>query len=179
MKTCINHPEKEALSICHGCGKEYCETCLDEGKEFYYCKNPECQELLKKEYPAGYLSEKIICPNCASELELSEEERTNGKVHCDECEVVIDFNVDPPAILDRENYVELLVSLNQGDIALIKSLLDNSTIDFYTTGENFLSVDPLIQPAKFYVNVNQLDDAKELLKEFKLHIWGTSKEQDE
>lgn len=179
MKTCINHPEREALSICHGCGKDYCGSCLDEGKEFYYCKNPECQELLKKEMPAGKLSEKIICPNCSSELDLSEEERLNGKVHCPECEVVIDFTVIPTKIVNRENFVELLVSLNQGDIALIKSLLDNSKIEYYTTGENFLSVDPLIQPAKFFVNENQVEDAKELLKEFKLHIWGTSKDQEE
>ena len=179
MKTCINHPQKEALSICHSCGKDYCESCLDEGKEFYYCKNPECQELFKKEMPAGKLTAKIICPNCASELNLTEDERLNGKVHCPECEVAIDFNVIPTEIVNKENFVELLVSLNQGDIALIKSLLDNSSIEYYTTGENFLSVDPLIQPAKFFVNENQVEEAKELLKEFKLHIWGTSKEQDE
>jgi len=179
MKTCINHPEKEALSICHGCGKDYCESCLEEGKEFYYCKKPECQELFKKEMPAGKLAAKIICPNCASELDLSEDERLNGIVHCPECEVAIDFTVIPTEIVNKENFVELLVSLNQGDIALIKSLLDNSTIEYFTTGENFLSVDPLIQPAKFFVNENQVEEAKELLKEFKLHIWGTSKDQEE
>jgi hypothetical protein len=179
MKTCINHPEKEALSICHGCGKDYCELCLEEGKEFYYCKNPECQELLKKEMPAGKLSAKIICPNCASELDLSEDERLNGIVHCPECEVAIDFSVIPTEIVNKENFVELLVSLNQGDIALIKSLLDNSTIEYFTTGENFLSVDPLIQPARFYVKDNQLEEAKELLKDFNLHVWGTSDRTDE
>lgn len=179
MKTCINHPEKEALSICHGCGKDYCELCLEEGKEFYYCKNPKCQALLKKDFPAGKLAEKIICPNCASELDLSEDERLNGKVHCPKCEVAIDFTVIPTEILNKENYVELLVSLNQGDIALIKSLLDNSNIGYYTTGENFLSVDPLIQPARFFVNESQIEEAKELLKDFKLHIWGTSKDQEE
>ncbi len=48
MENCVNHPNKKALSACHGCGKHYCESCLDEGKEFYYCKNSECQELFKK-----------------------------------------------------------------------------------------------------------------------------------
>ena len=179
MKICINHPEKEALSICHSCGKDFCKECLDEGKEFYYCKNPECQELFKKEMPAGKLAEKIICPNCASELDLSEDERLNGIVHCPECEVAIDFSVIPTSIINKENFVELFSSLNQGDIALIKSLLANAEIDYYTTGENFLSVDPLIQPAKFFVKDNQVEDAKELLKDFNLHIWGTSKDQEE
>ncbi len=36
MENCVNHPNKKALSACHGCGKHYCESCLDEGKEFYY-----------------------------------------------------------------------------------------------------------------------------------------------
>lgn len=179
MKTCINHPEKGALSICHSCGKDYCESCLEEGKEFYYCRKTECQELYKKEMPAGKLPAKIICPNCSIELDLSEDERLNGIVHCPECEVAIDFTVIPTEIVSKENFVELLVSLNQGDIALIKSLLDNSTIEYYTTGENFLSVDPLIQPAKFFVKDIQVEEAKELLKDFNLHIWGTSKEQEE
>lgn len=40
---CFNHPQKNALSICHTCGKYYCDSCLLEGKEFYYCFNQECQ----------------------------------------------------------------------------------------------------------------------------------------
>ena len=179
MKTCINHPEKEALSICHGCGKDFCKECLDEGKEFYYCKNPECQKMLKIEMPAGKLSPNIVCPGCGSEIELSEEERLNGKVHCPDCEVVIDFTVEPHAIVAREKYIEILSSLNQGDIALIKSLLEDAEVSYYTTGENFLSVDPLIQPARFFINEDQVEETKELLKEFKLHVWGTSKEQEE
>jgi len=179
MKTCINHPKKEALSICHSCGKDYCKACLDDGKEFYYCKNPECQELFLKEMPVGKLSANIICPNCAGEIELSEDERLEGKVHCPQCEVAIDFTAIPTEILDKENFVELLYSLNQGDIALIKSLLDNFGIAYYITGENFLNIDPLIQPARFFINVTQEAEAREALKDFELHIWGTSDKQDE
>jgi len=179
MKTCTNHPEKEALSFCHGCGKSFCKVCLDEGKEFYYCKNPECQELLKKEMPSGKLATKIICPNCAAELDLSEDEQINGKVHCPECEAVIDFTVIPTEIINKENFVELFSSLNQGDIALIKSLLENAKIEYYTTGENFLSVDPLIQPARFYIHQTDVEAAKEILQDFELHVWGTSKDQEE
>jgi hypothetical protein len=174
MKFCINHPDKKAFSICHGCGRDYCELCLDVGEEFYYCKTTECQELLKKELHSGTAPLNITCPNCSCELELSEEERISGKAHCPECEALIIVNTNPPKVLNKENYVELLSSLNQGDIALIKSVLDDAGLDYYVFGQNFLSVDPLIQPAKFFVNENQIEEAKELLKDFELHIWGTS-----
>jgi hypothetical protein len=177
MKTCFNHPNKKAFSICHNCGKNYCEECLDEGKEYYYCKNPECQEILKKELPIEFLSTSIVCPNCESELELSEEERISGKVHCPECEVLIDFRIKPPKIINRENYVELLSSLNQGDIGLIKSILENANIDYYVFGENYLSAEPLIQPARFFVEEKKLEEAKELLKNYEFRIWGFSSNQ--
>jgi hypothetical protein len=179
MKFCVNHPYKKAFSICHSCGKDYCEACLDEGKEYYYCKNPECQKLLLEELPPEPFPINVICPNCSCEIKLEYEERTSGKVHCPECEAVIDLRVNPPGLLNKENYVELLSSLNQGDIALIKSILEDAEVDYYVFGENFLGADPLIQPARFFVNENQLEEAKEVLKDFKLNIWGTSKIQDE
>ena len=39
---CVNHPNRESLSFCHYCGKEYCASCLVEGPEYYYCQKPEC-----------------------------------------------------------------------------------------------------------------------------------------
>lgn len=133
--------------------------------------------MLKSEILPTKLPENIVCPGCNAEIELSDEERTTGKIHCPECEAFIDFSFDPPWVINKANYVELLYSLNQGDIAVIKSILDSGNIDYYTSGENFLSIDPLIQPAKFFVNANQLDDTKEMLKDFKLNIWGASTNQ--
>ncbi|MFZ3091822.1 MAG: hypothetical protein WA240_14535 [Nitrospirota bacterium] len=46
---CSNHPNKNSLSFCHSCGKYFCEDCLNEGEEYYYCKEEKCQLLLKKE----------------------------------------------------------------------------------------------------------------------------------
>ena len=65
-------------------------------------------------------------------------------------------------------------SLNQGDIGIIKSILDDNEIDYYVTGENFLSVSPLLEPAQFFVNTNQFEEAKKLLKDFDLKIFGFS-----
>lgn len=177
MKRCSNHPDRKAYSICHNCGKDYCEECLDEGKDFYYCKNPDCHEIIKKELPVEILSANAVCPNCESDLELSEAEKISGRVHCPECESLIDFNQNPPKVLYRESYVELLSSLNQGDIGLVKSILENANIEYYIFGENFLSAEPLLQPARFYVNKKKLREAKELLKDFELRIWGFSNNQ--
>ena len=66
-----------------------------------------------------------------------------------------------------------------GDVALIKSILEDSGIEYYAYGENFLAVRPLLEPVKFFVNENQLEDAKEQLKDFDLHIWGFSTNKDE
>jgi len=178
MKSCVNHTDKKAISICYGCGKDYCELCLVESKEFYFCKNPECQKLLREELPPALFPKKIICPNCSSELKLEDEERTSGKVHCPECEALIDFGVNPPKISNNENYIELLSSLNQGDIALIKSIFDNSKIDYYVFGENLSSL-AMVQPTRFFVNESQLEEAKEVLKDIKLNIWSYSKNQYE
>jgi len=41
---CFNHPEKKALSFCHACGCYFCEDCLVEGLEYWYCKNTKCQK---------------------------------------------------------------------------------------------------------------------------------------
>lgn len=178
MKTCVNHPEKDAFSICHSCRQDFCESCLDEGKEYYYCKKPECQKLLVEELGSEFSIKNVVCPNCKSELELSEEEGLRGKIHCPECDEVIDFSIDPPKILDIKNYVELLSSLNQGDIAVIKSLLDDGNIDYFVVGENFLNVRPLLEPLKFFVNECHLELARELLKNFDLNIFGFSNKQD-
>lgn len=44
-------------------------------------------------------------------------------------------------------------------------------------GENFLSVNPLIQPVKFYVDENQIKESKQLLKDLDLNILGMSRNQ--
>jgi len=170
MKTCVNHPQKEAFASCHNCGRAYCADCLDEGSEYYYCRLPECQQVLQKEL----LPEHINCPNCDNPLTLSFSERQKKKIHCPECETFINFNEDPVQVFPPDEYVELLASLNQGDLGIIKSILDEANLDYYLSGENFLTVEPLIQPARVYINRVDLETARELLKDFKLNPWGAS-----
>ncbi len=95
-------------------------------------------------------------------------------MHCPECESLIYFREDPPVVKNPKSYLMFLSTLNQGDIALIKSIFDDNEIDYYTVGENFLGVRPLLDPVRFFVVNEQINDAKELLKDFDLNIFGFS-----
>ncbi len=46
---CSTHPDEDAMSICHSCGKYFCANCLSTGREYYYCKNEKCQLLFSDE----------------------------------------------------------------------------------------------------------------------------------
>jgi len=120
------------------------------------------------------MSNNFSCPNCEIEIKLTESENSVGIVHCPECEKTFDLNFSPPKIVERDNYVELLTLMNQGDISLVKSILANSGIDYHVFDENFSTIDPLIQPARFYVNLKHVEDAKELFKDLDLNIFGVS-----
>lgn len=172
---CHNHPEKKAVNTCHNCGNNFCGECLTEGVEYYYCTKPECRAVLDSEL----IPEQIVCANCSKTIMLSFEDRVQKKVHCPHCEALFNFTATEDKILEPDEYVELISSLNQGDVALVKSMLDDAQLSYFVTGENFLSVDPLIQPAKFFVLKNQYIEAVELLKDFKLHIFGASVDNEE
>jgi len=175
METCVNHPDREALSFCHNCGKYYCRECLFEGKEYYYCKEPACREALLKESGVSEMPVVTTCPNCQSEIELSEDEKASGKYHCPECEALINIAVNPPVVLNKEEYILLASSLNQVDIGIVKSILDDAGIDYYAYGENFLSIRPLLEPVRFFVNQVQAEEAAALLKDYDFKIFGVSK----
>lgn len=167
---CTNHPGKKAYGICHHCGKHFCKDCLTEGLEFNSCSNPECL----KTNESKLLPREIQCPSCNNIFILNDKERMSIKIHCPECESLINYSSNPPVVLKPKNYVEATWSMNQADLFLIKSLLDDAEIDYYTTGENFLSVDPLIQPARFFVLEEQVETANELIKESELSVSGIS-----
>jgi len=174
MENCTNHPQVKAFSVCHGCGKPYCESCLMEGVEYYYCKRPECQLIYKEETKLDLLPSTVDCPACSSELELTDTERASRKIHCPECQAFIDFTVDPPKVEKSESYSLLLTTMNEGDVAIIKSVLDDLEADYYVFDEDFMAVRPLVQPVRIYVAQSEYEKAKEALKDFNFHLFGVS-----
>lgn len=173
MEKCPNHPDKNAVYTCHSCGKHFCELCLTESGDFYYCKSPKCQEEVKTSILPD-LPEEIVCPNCSENLELEEKERVSRQVHCPECDSLIDFTTEPPTVINPEEYVEITSSINQGDIGVIRSILDDANIDYYIFGENFLIINPLLQPARVFVVQEQVEETKKILKDVDIHIFGVS-----
>jgi predicted Zn finger-like uncharacterized protein len=178
MENCINHPERESWSICHNCGNPYCQDCLTEGGEYNYCKKPECQTAMKNEITSE-LPVQIECPSCQSTIAINKEEQKKKLVRCPECDSLINIAIKPPEIIKDKKYIQILSSMNQGDLGIIKSMLDDGSIDYFVNGENFLSVDPLIQPARILVREDQLDEAKELIKDFEFHIFSVSSNQND
>ena len=168
--TCINHPDREAFSQCYFCKKCFCKSCLEECDEYFYCDDPKCRESLKVEL----LPQIVECPECSSELEINFEERIEKKFHCPVCECFLDFSSEPPKVIDPEKYEHVLTTLNQGDLAVIQSVFDAKKIQYFIYGENFLSVDPLIQGARIHVLEEHVERAKELLKDIDIHLFGTS-----
>ena len=73
---------------------------------------------------------------------------------------------------ERVEFVEILATFNQGDIAFIKSIFEANNIIYFIEGENFLQVRPLAEPAKIKVDSTQMEDAKALLKDFKSGNFG-------
>lgn len=72
---CLNHPERKAFNFCKVCRNYYCEDCLVEGPEYYYCKNEKCQQELKNiinnEEKAAKLFEESKKNNVLYELKKS------------------------------------------------------------------------------------------------------------
>lgn len=174
MNYCSNHLSRKSYGTCRHCGELFCKDCLNIGAEYNCCYKPECMKLNE----AKLLPKEVTCPKCNTEIELNEKERMSERVHCPECEVRIDYSVTPPLVEEPKNYVEIAWSLNQADISLIKSILDDTEIDYYVYGENFLSVDPLIQPARIFVLDEQTILVKDILKDFKVQIVGVSMRDD-
>ena len=174
METCYNHPERKAYSICHSCGRHFCEECLTAETEFYYCKSPECREIIKTELKKDSYQEEITCPNCQSTLRVSLVEMLSAGFRCPECDSFIIVLNGRPELPGDKNFVQLLSSVNQGDTAIIKSMLDNAEIDFYVTGEN-----SVYEPVVIYVNDEQINLAKEILKDFEFHLLDFTNNREE
>ena len=117
----------------------------------------------------------VTCPSCAFHFKISPEEVASKRYRCPHCGSGVDLGTEPPTVERPENFVEVFSTRNQGDIALLKSLLDDAQIDYYVLGEEFLSIYPLIQPARFFVSTGHAEKAKLILKSIDTNSFGVSR----
>jgi len=60
--------------------------------------------------------------------------------------------------------VELLETGSQGEVAVVKSLLEAEGIPYFVQGENFQAVRPLVGVARIMVPEDRLADAEALIQ---------------
>ena len=67
-------------------------------------------------------------------------------------------------------YVELIQTYNQGDVGLIRSILESAEILHYVHGEQFSLLRPFLQPARIMVAEDRLEEAQELISRMRPNI---------
>jgi hypothetical protein len=107
----------------------------------------------------------MFCPACRSEF-------VEGLTVCPECQVKLIAELPPEPDPEYVEFVEVLGTYNQADIALLKSILDSEDITYFIKGENFQHVRPWADPARLMVQRDQVETVQELLTEVKLSYTG-------
>jgi len=110
----------------------------------------------------------MFCPKCKTEYR-------EGFYKCADCEVdlVYELPAEVPEYNNQDdevecgNFVELLRAYNDGEIAFLKSLLDTTDIPYHFRSSAF-RISRLEQPpAILMIEESHMDEANELLKDFK------------
>jgi hypothetical protein len=103
-----------------------------------------------------------FCPKCRDEFQ--------GWVRiCPDCNLPLAEKLAEDKLPPEYKFIKVYTTAKQGEIALIKSILDGNNIPYYIKGENFST---LYGPADglslmdIMIRQDHLEDAKELLKEF-------------
>jgi hypothetical protein len=104
----------------------------------------------------------MFCPECRSEY-------VEGITTCTDCGIPLVERIEEP---EPYKFVEVLETFNLADVAFIKSILDDTDIEYEFLGENFNQIRQLVQPAKLVVREDQADEAREMLKDLDLRYFG-------
>jgi hypothetical protein len=114
----------------------------------------------------------MFCPKCNSEYR-------EGFTKCADCgiELVLELPINPEA--EYVEWVEMLSTFNNGDIAMLKSLLECENINYYFHGEYFNAVRPWAQPAILMVDKKDILVVKKLIKDLKLSFRGMALDNDQ
>ncbi len=103
----------------------------------------------------------MFCPQCRNEF-------VPGITMCSDCGVALVEALPEP---EPYKFIEILRTFNLSEIAFIKSILDDSDIEYFFLGENFNRIEQLVQPARLAVREDQVEEAKEILKDLELRYF--------
>ncbi len=111
----------------------------------------------------------MFCPKCGAEYR-------EGFTECADCMVPLVYEEPPETrkVVEYVEYEEVLRTFNPADIALIKSILDSTDITYFVRGEHFLLIRPLADPAVLLVKTDEVEAAREMLKDLDLKFKGIS-----
>ena len=110
----------------------------------------------------------MFCPECRFEF-------IEGVTECPDCKVALVGTLPPEeygvAREDVTDYLPLVRTFSAKDIALIHSVLGGINIRYFIQGENFTHVRPMADPAILMIAEEDIEDAKELLKDLPLSFY--------
>jgi hypothetical protein len=110
----------------------------------------------------------MLCPECRSEY-------IEGITECTDCGIpLVESIPEPPPY----SFVEILETFSLADIAVIKSILDDGDIEYLFLGENFNQIEQLVQPARLAVRDDQVEEAREMLKDLDIRYLGIASTEE-
>ena len=114
----------------------------------------------------------MFCPKCRTEYR-------EGYSKCVDCSIDLIDELPEEPEPEFIEYEEVMGTYNPADVAFIKSLLDSENITYYFNAESFMSVRPLVEPARLMVKKDEVESVKMLLKDIKLAITGINLGREE
>jgi hypothetical protein len=102
----------------------------------------------------------MICPKCKAEY-------VRGITICADCDIPLVEHLPKKETCEKQDkdFREILIAVNAGEIAMVKSLLDDAGIDYYVKGGYFAVLRPFADPARLFVREDQYEEALDILKD--------------
>jgi hypothetical protein len=97
----------------------------------------------------------MYCPSCRAEFR-------EGFSRCEDCDTALVETLPEEEV--KPGYIQVATVFTEGEIALLKSRLDNAGIDYYFHGEQAHRLAPLPFAARLMVREDFAEEAEELLR---------------
>jgi len=101
----------------------------------------------------------MFCPVCRAEYR-------EGFFECTDCDVDLVEKLEP--LQEMPGFVKLATLFSEGDIAVIKSSLEKSGIEYYIDGEQSHRLAPVPLAARLMVREDFRKEAESILKDLEL-----------